>query len=278
MEVIGFLFPPFVACAVMIGIFGYLGIHVLEREIVFIDIALAQVAAVGTVLVFTLWRIEDTSIIAYFSAFGFTILAAFFYSQIIKRVTQITQEAIIGVSYAVSAALALFLLALAAGGDVHLEHMLTGSILWAKWHDILICTSVYLIVGLFHYIFRNKFTTLSKDYRRTIEKDSRAAWWDFLFYVSMGLVITISVRIGGVLAIFSFLIIPTTFAAIFTSSWFKRMLLAWLLGISASIVGLAFSYSLDFSCGPSVVSFMGLALIVAAIVKRSRRVAERGKE
>jgi len=267
-EIIQFLLPPFVSCIMMVGIFGYLGIHVIEREIIFIDIALAQIAAVGPAFAFVIWRSEETSGIAYACAFGFLILAALFYSQIRRRVTQIPIEAVIGVSYAIAAAAALFLLAMAAGGDVHLEHMLVGSILWAKWVDILVCAVVYLGVGVFHYLFRERFRRISQDYRETHGKGIKTAGWDFLFYLTMAIVILLSVRIGGVLVIYSLLIIPATFAAMFAKSWGKRLVIAWGLGIGASLAGLVFSYTLDFSCGPSVVAFLGLSLIVAALVRK----------
>ena len=120
-----FLLAPLTACALMVSMFGYLGIHVLKREIIFIDIALAQIAAVGSTLAFVFFHAEEHGLLAHIVAFAFTILAALFYTQAAKRIHQIPQEAIIGVSYAIAAAAALFMLALAAGGDVHLEHFLT---------------------------------------------------------------------------------------------------------------------------------------------------------
>lgn len=267
-EIIQFLFPPFVACLTMVGIFGYLGIHVLEREIIFIDIALAQIAAVGSTFAFVFIGVGEQSPLAYICAFTFTLLAAVFYSHIGKAVTRISQEAIIGVSYAIAAASALFLIAMAAGGDVHLEHMLTGSILWAKWSDIFVCFVVYVAIGFFHILFLDKFKNISQDYQSAVDRGIKVRWWDFLFYVSMGIVITLTVRIAGVLVIFSFLIIPATFAAMFVKSWGKRLLIAWTIGTAASIAGLAFSYILDFSCGPSVVTFLGLTLIIAAVLKK----------
>ena len=266
-EVIGFLIPPLVACATILSLLGYLGIHVLKREIIFIDIALAQIAAVGATFAHIYFYAEEQSLLALMCAFGFTVLASIFFSQVDKRVTQISHEAVIGVTYAIAAASALFILALHAGGDVHMEHMLTGSILWAQWPDIGRIALLFGLVGLFHILFRKRFIRLSEA-PGTGKK--RAAWWDFLFYVSMGAVITFSVKIAGVLVIFSFLIIPATFSALFAQSWGKRLLIAWGMGMAAVICGLAFSYLLDFSCGPSVVSFLGLMLIVGALVNKVR--------
>jgi zinc/manganese transport system permease protein len=267
-EILAFLFPPFVACLSMLGILGYLGIHVLEREIIFIDIALAQIAAVGATCAIVFLGVEEQSPVALVCAISVTVLAALFFSTAGKRITQISQEAVIGVSYAIAAAAALLFLALAAGGDVHVEHMLTGSILWASWPDIIFGLVIYTLVAVVHYIFRDRFIAVSRDYRQAAVGGIRVEWWDFLFYVSLGIVITITVKIAGILVIFSLLIIPATFSALFVSTWRKRLIYAWGMGTTAITAGLAFSYIFDFSCGPSVVSFLGLELIAAALFKR----------
>jgi zinc/manganese transport system permease protein len=271
-EIILFLLPPLVASVAILGLLGYLGMHVLKREIIFIDIALAQIAAVGATFAHVYLGTEENSLWAYLCAFGFTLLASLFFSQIDKRITQITHEAIIGVTYAIAAAAALFILAMAAGGDVHMENMLTGSILWAKWPDIMAIAILFGCTGLFHLLFRGHFIRLSENYGAGAVREEKAVWWDFLFYVSMGLVITFSVKIAGVLVIFSFLIVPATFSAMFAESWGKRLVIAWGVGIFAIVFGLALSYFLDFSCGPSVITMLGFALIVAAVFRKLRRV------
>ena len=272
-EAVQFLFPPFIACLTALWILGYLGVHVLEREIIFIDIALAQVAATGSTLGFILYRQhmhEKNSLIARLFAIGFTLIAAAFFSYVSKKVARISHETVIGVSYAIAAAATLFLLAMAAGGDVHMEEMFTGSILWAQWPDIIHCAVVYFAVGVFHYIFRDKLITLSCDYNSASNTGMKVMWWDFLFYASMGIVITYSVEFAGVLLTFAFLIIPATFSAIFARSWRNRLLIAWFLGVIVSISGLAFSYRFDFSSGPSIVSLLGLVLIMASLIKRQK--------
>ena len=271
LDIIWFLLPPFVACVTILGLMGYLGIHVLKREIIFIDIALAQIAAVGAICAHAFLGAEENGLTAYLFAFGFTVIASLFFAQIDRRITQISHEAIIGVTYAIAAAAGLFFLALAAGGDVHMEHMLTGSILWAGWSDIAAIGGLFALVGLFHLIFRKRFVSLSEKYGSSRVKERSDVWWDFLFYVSMGLVITFSVRIAGVLVIFSFLIIPATFSAMFAESWRMRLLIAWGVGVFAVIAGLLISYFLDFSCGPAVVTVLGIVLIAAALIRAVKR-------
>ncbi len=270
-EAIQFLFPSFIVCITVLAILGYMGIHVLEREIIFIDIALAQIAATGSTLAFVLFRQhshEKHELLSRIFAIGFTLLAAAFFSFVAKKVARISQETVIGVSYAIAAAATLFLFAVAAGGDVHMEEMFTGSILWAQWPAIILCGVVYAVVGIFHYIFRRKFIRLSTDYYGAENDGMNVMWWDFLFYASMGIVITYTVEIAGVLLTFAFLIIPSTFSAMFAQRWRSRLLIAWGIGIFVSIAGLAFSYRFDFSCGPSMVALMGILLIIAALGKK----------
>jgi len=273
MEMISFLTLPFLASVFMLLILGYLGMHVVEREIIFIDIALAQIAALGATAGHVFFHIHEHSFTSYVFAFVCTAVAALFLAVADKRIKQITHEAIIGVLYAIASAGALFILALSAGGEIHMEHMLTGNILWAEWNDLLISGSVFLVVGMFHFVFRKKFIRLSENTgkRKHTSADSSEkdiVLWNFLFYLTMGLVITVAVDVAGVLVIFSFLIIPAVFALIFSSSWVTRLLTGWSVGLVSIIGGLLFSYKFDFSCGPSIISILGVILIAAALFKR----------
>jgi len=274
-EMIGFLALPFLASILILLVLGYLGMHVVDREIIFIDIALAQIAALGATFAHVIFQIGEGSLWSYVFAFGCTIAAALFLAIADRRITQITHEAIIGVLYAISSAAALFILATSAGGETHMEHMLAGNILWVTWPDIILAGSVFLAVGIFHFIFRKKFIHLSETIREesTREKGATergALKWNFLFYVSMGLVITVAVNIAGVLVIFSFLIIPAVFALVFTTSWLGRLMYAWAAGLAAIILGLLVSYTFDYSCSPSIISFLGLFLIAAGVYRRIR--------
>jgi len=259
---------PFLVCVAMVGILGYLGIHVLKREIIFIDIALAQIAAVGSIVAAVIFHAREQSLLTYVCAFGLTLIAAVFYSLARKKVIRIPLEAVIGISYAISAALALFIVAKLAEGHAHVEHMLAGSILWAGWQNALLCVVVFSTVGFLFYIFRKPFMKISSDYEGAVIEGMRVVWWDLLFYALFGIVITVAVRIAGVLVVFSFLIIPATISVLFSARFGVRLAIAWIFGIVMSIMGLVFSYYFDFSIGPSVASFLGMALIVVGIIKR----------
>lgn len=272
LDIVLFLMPSFVACLSLIGILGYLGIHVIEREIIFIDISLAQIAAVGYVtgfLVLDIGSPDEGGLMIELLALGMTVLAALFFSVAGKRICQISQETIIGVSYAIAAAATLFLLAFHAGGDVHMAEMLTGSIIWVQWGEIGVSAAVFAVVGLFHYAFRKRFIALSFADRCSRDmQESHDFFWNFLFYVSMGVVITQAVKIAGLLLTFSLLVMPATFTMLFAARLGARLIIAWIMAALASIGGLAFAYRYDFSTGPSIVSVMALMLIVAAILKQ----------
>jgi zinc/manganese transport system permease protein len=255
---------PFLACITILVITGYLGIHVLMREVIFIDIALAQVAAVGAVVAHVAFGAHGDSIVAYACAFGATVIAAAFYSIVRGKVAHISLEAIIGITYSIAMAAALFVLGVAPGGHLHVQQILAGSILWAKWADVAWCAVAFSGVGLCFYLFRTPFMRISEDYERARAEGLRVVLWDFVFYALLGVVITLAVRIAGVVVVFAFLIIPATISALFTPRLGTRLVIAWGCGGVASLIGLLFSYYLDFSVGPAVALFLGLLVALAA--------------
>jgi len=263
-NVIELLGLPFLACLTILAIMGYLGIHVLMREVIFIDIALAQIAAVGAVVAHVAFHAHSDSVPGYACAFGCTVVAAAFYSVVRRKVEQIPLEAVIGVTYAIAMAATLFAVGVAPGGHLHVQQILAGSILWAKWTDVASCAVAFSGVGLCFYLFRKPLSRISEDYERARSEGLRVVWWDFLFYTLLGVVITLAVRIAGVVVVFAFLIIPATISALFTPRLGARLVIAWVCGGVASLSGLLFSYYLDFSVGPAVALFLGVVLVLAA--------------
>ena len=258
---------PFLLCLELTAILGYLGIHVLKREVIFIDIALAQVAAVGAIGAHLAFKAHGHSVLGYVCAFGATLIVAAFYSAVRKKVVQIPLEAVIGVSYAIAAAGALFLVGIAPGGHVHIQQMLAGSILWTTWPDIIWGAVLFLTVGLGFYIFRNPFARISENYEKASREGLKTMRWDFLFYALLGLVITFVVRLAGVVVVFSILIIPATLSALFASSWRNRLIAAWIAGGVSATLGLLFAERFDFSVGPAIALFLGIALIFTSLLR-----------
>jgi zinc/manganese transport system permease protein len=254
----------------MLGILCYIGIHVLKREIIFIDIALAQIAAVGAIAAHVVFHFHGHSIYGHVLALGSTLIAAAFFAVVRHRINQIPLEAVIGVSYAVSAAAALFLVGIAPGGHVHIQEMLSGSILWANWNDVTWSAVVFAIVGLCFYIFRKPFREISESYEEAGAKGYNTLAWDLLFYALVGVVITTAVRIGGVVVVFTFLIIPATLSAAFASGWTARLIIAWVGGAASAAIGLLFAARYDFSVGPAIGLCLGAVLIIVGLLRLGR--------
>jgi zinc/manganese transport system permease protein len=261
---------PFLACLSMLAILSYIGIHVLKREIIFIDIALAQIAAVGAVIAHTVFQSHGGSLLAHLLALAATTIAAAFFAVARRAVVQIPLEAVIGVIYAVSAAAALFLVGVAPGGHVHVQGMLSGSILWATWSDVLWSLAAFALVGACFVFFRRPFRAISEDYEGAVVAGYRTWAWDFFFYALVGVVVSVAVRMAGVVLVFTFLIVPATLSAVFAAGWVARFFIAWGAGAVCSFLGLSFADRFDFSVGPATALFLGVGLVVVGALRAAR--------
>ncbi len=268
MSAIQLLLPAFIACLVLTGIHTYLGVHVISRGVVFVDIALAQIAALGMTVGFLLGFSPDSQS-AYFFALGFTCLGALFFAYF--RDDDVPQESVIGVSFAVSSALAILVADRIPHGSEHLKYILAGNILWITWAHIAKTAVIYALLGLFHWFFRKKFLLISTDPDEAKRRGLKLWFWDLLFYLSFGLVITSSVQIGGILLVFSFLIVPALCSLLFCQGLRSRLFFGWGLGLITSLAGITASYFWDLPTGPTIVTVFGLALILCLGVKRLRR-------
>jgi len=268
LQLIQILGLPLLACIIMGTILGYLGIHVLKREVIFIDIALAQVAAVGAIVAHFAFAVHGDSLVSYMCSMVVVFLVAAFYAMARRKIVQISLEAIIGISYAIAAAAALFLVGIAPGGHTHIQQILSGSLLWVSWKDVIFSLLVFSVVGFCFYLFRRPLMELSNNYQRTQTEDLKAALWDFVFYILLGIVITIAVQLAGVVVVFACLIIPATISALFSSRWLVRMFIIWTVIVTASLAGLLFAYYLDFSIGPAIAMFLGCELIIVGLIRK----------
>jgi len=266
---------PFLLCVALLAIFSYVGIHVLKREVIFIDIALAQFAAVGAIIAHMAFHAHVGSVMSFVASYALVLAVGGLYALARRWIDQLPVEAVIGVSYAVAAAGALFLVGVAPGGHIHVQQMLAGSILWVTWNDVLVCVGAFSLAGLLFWLFREPLGAVSEDYEGAVRSGVRVVFWDFIFYALCGLVITLAVRVAGVVLVFSFLIIPATISAVFSSGWGARLLIAWGAGAVASLLGLLFAYKFDFSVGSSVAALCGLELLLAGVysVQRPRGIA-----
>ena len=270
-EVAQLLGIPFLACLMMAAILGYFGHHVLKREIIFVDIALAQVAAVGSIFAHVVFAVHDNSLAAFGCSLGCVLVAAAFYAYVRQAIVQISLEAVIGVSYAIAAAAALFLVGVAVGGHIHIQKILAGSLLWAQWSDLGTSLLVFSAIGACLYLVRKPLAKISEGDRQGGAAGPRAIALDFLFYALLGVVITLAVRIAGIVVVFSYLVMPATAATILCQHQTVRLIITWLVAFLASLAGLLFAYWLDFSVGPAIALFLGIALIIAGGIGQLRQ-------
>lgn len=267
MGVLGFLLLPFLAGLILTGIHAYLGVHVVERGVIFVDLSLAQIAALGTTVAY-LAGYDLHEPVTYFWSLGFTIVgAAIFALTRVHHDTRIPQEAIIGIVYAVSAAAAILAMSKAPEGTEHLKDMLVGNILTVSWREVITTAILYTLVGVFHYVFRKHFLTISLDANAAAASGLNVKFWDFLFYTSFGFVVTSSVKIAGVLLVFSYLIVPSVAAMIFSRRIGARLAIGWTIGAVVSAAGILASFYLDLPTGATIVCTFGVALVLVAVAR-----------
>jgi zinc/manganese transport system permease protein len=269
------MLPPFAACMVLVAIHSYLGLHVIAREVIFVDLSLAQVAALGsTVAIFT--GAEPDSARSFIFALGFTTVGAvlFALTRSAHGKGRVPQEAIIGIVYVVASAAALLVADQSPRGGEAIKDILVGSLLWVGWPAIGRLAAVYLAIGLFHWVLRRKFLTISFEPDQAESHGWKLRWWDFWFYLSFGIVITFSVPIVGVLLVFSFLVVPAAIAFQFTRQLDRLAVISWIAGVSASAGGLWLSFRYDLPTGPLIVCVFGLLLGLAITARRLRGAAD----
>lgn len=261
---------PFVACLVLTGIHAYLGLHVIEREVIFVDLALAQVAAFGATVGFLLgFDLHSTA--SYLIALGFTLVGAGIFAATRLRKPIVPQEALIGVVYAVFAAASILVLSRAAEGGEELKALLVGHLLFVDWREILNVLVVYGGVGLLHWRVRRPLLAISQAPEEAFRRGMHVRWWDFLFYATFGVVVTSSVELAGVLVVFSFLIVPAVCGVFLARTIGQRLVVGWIAGMLTSTAGISASYFWDLPTGATVVCAFGVCLLVCALLRFARR-------
>ena len=264
-EMLTFMAAPFAACLVLVGIHAYFGIHVIERRVLFVDLAVAQFAALGAVVGFANGHHPGELGSTLFSM-GFATLAAALFAVTRMRHEKLPQEAIIGITFVVASAAAILVADKAPQGAEHIKETLAGSLLWVTWPTVVKDLIIYSAVGLFHWLFRKRFLLITTDPEEAFRRGWWVRWWDFLFYLSFGIIITFSVEIGGILMVFSYLVIPACIAILLARRMSARLILGWIIGSLGSALGLVASYEWDFPTGPAIVVVLGLMLVAAWIM------------
>jgi zinc/manganese transport system permease protein len=267
--ILEFLAAPFVASLILTGIHAYLGVHVVERGVIFVDLSLAQIAALGGTIA-VLMPIsggDPHAPVVYWISLAFTFIGAAVFSTIRSKRARIPQEAIIGICYAVASAAAILAMSKATSQAEHLNDMLVGNILSVSWHDVWKTAMLYGAVGLFHFVFRKQFLSISMDPKRAETSGLSIRLWDFLFYASFGFVVTSSVSIAGVLLVFCYLIVPSVAAMLYSDDIGPRLAIGWTMGTVVSALGVYLSVALDLPTGATIVCTFGIVLAVMAAVR-----------
>jgi len=268
-NILQFLAAPFAASLIIAGIHAYLGVHVVERGVIFVDLSLAQIAALGsTIALLVPFMGEDPhGPWAYRVSLAFTFVGAAVFATVKSRGGRIPQEAIIGISYAVASAATILAMSQATSESEHLKNMLVGNILAVSWSEVGNTAWLYGVIGVFHYVFRGKFLTISLNHDAAEARGVSVRLWDFLFYASFGVVVTRSVSIAGVLLVFCYLIVPSVAAMLYADRIGPRLAIGWTMGTVVSALGIYLSVLLDLPTGASMVCTFGLVLILMASLR-----------
>ena len=263
------MLPPFVACMVLVAMLSYLGLHVIAREVIFVDLSLAQMAALGS-LSALLFHIDPDSSKTFVFALLATAVGALLFAltRTSGRTSRVPQEAFIGIVYVVASAAAVLVANSVPGGGEAVEKTLVGSLLWVTWPQIGKIAAVYAGLGVLQFALRRRFLTISFHPEDAERQGWKIRWWDFLFYLLFGVVITMAVPIAGVLMVFSFLVVPAVIANLFTGDKRQLVLLSWGSGALASMLGLWVSYTKDLPTGPLIVCMYGALLLVAVGIRK----------
>ena len=257
---------PVLICLILSIVHAYLGLHVVSRGVIFVDLALAQLAALGALVGFAL-GVPLHTFSSYGCSLGFTLIGALFFAltREPRRSEGVPHEAIIGVIYAVSAAASILILNAVPAEAEHLKDMLVGNLLFVYRFEVLKIAILYGVVGMIHYVFRRRFWQMSE----SMGDVKQARLWDFLFYALFGIVVTSSVEVAGVLLVFSYLIVPSLCAFFLSDRLSVRIGIAWSIGIMSSIVGVGLSVFLDWPTGPSIICVLGVMAVLMGVFKKS---------
>jgi len=266
-SILTFLAAPITATLIIAGIHAYLGLHVVERGVIFVDLSLAQIASLGAAIAVWYGYDPHDSTAIYWMSLAFTLLGAFIFAMIKGQDAKIPQEAIIGISYAVASAAVIITMSKSTGEAEHLKDMLVGNILSVQWPEVWLTAGIYVVIGVFHWVFRKRFLEISLDPKAVAARGISVRFWDFLFYASFGFVVTRSVAIAGVLLVFCYLIVPSVGAMLWAQRIGSRLAIGWIMGVLVSALGMYFSVQFDLPTGATIVCTFGLVLIVMALLR-----------
>ena len=265
-DALSFLAAPFVMCLFIAAIHVYLGLHILERGVIFVDLSLAQVAALGATVA-EVFGADEHGLGAHVAAMTFTAVGAAIFAFTRRARKSVSQEALVGVVYAVASAVTVLVLSGSPHGGDHIKDTLVGTLLLASWDQVLRDLVIYSLIGLAEIALAKRFIQISWHPDQAEAESKRVEWWDLLFYLLFGLVVTISVQVAGILVVFSYLIVPAVITSMFSRRIAVRLIAGWVIAVLASTAGLAGSWAWDLPTGATIVATFGALLFLAGIVR-----------
>jgi zinc/manganese transport system permease protein len=264
MDALSFMVWPLIASLILPWLLVYLGLHIVQRGVIFVDLALAQTAAFGSCVALLLgYDVHDWQNYAF--SLGFTFVGAVVLTFTRSRDQRVPQEALIGIVYVVAAAAAILALSKGAGGSEELQRSLVGELLVVPHTDVIKTFALFVVIGAVHFVFRKKFLAISADPERAAASGLNVRWWDFVFYMLFGLVVTSFVHIGGVLLVFSYLVVPAVCATYLVNSFVVRFAVGWAIATLTSVVSLLITAKVDLPIGAAIVCVLGIVLVFVVL-------------
>lgn len=252
------------AASLIVGaVCAYLGVYVVLRRIVFVGAALAQVSSAGVGIAILTGK--DPSVMSLLLTLGG--VAAF---SIKSRDKRTTQESLIGVGYAVASALAVLFVAKSAQGEAHMLDVLSGNILTVTAQQVWWMSVVGLSAIAIHTLFHKQFVYSAFDPDTAQASGVRSNLWDLLFFLTLGVVISFSIKLAGTLLVFAFLVVPAVTALLLSQRLGRIYAIAIASAAISTVAGLYASVRMDLPSGPAIVACSFVILLVAWVVSRFR--------
>jgi zinc/manganese transport system permease protein len=262
-----FMLPALVFCLILAGIHTYFGYHIVERGVIFVDLSLSQIAALGaSVAVLFGWG-EESPTLSFLVSLAFTLAGSVLFAFLRKSQKTAPMEALIGITYAGAIAVSLLVLEKSATGTEHIKEMLVGTILTVSWHDTILMALLVFVVGAVHFFIRKKLFLISENPEKADKQGLKIWWWDIVFYATFGVIVTYSVKIAGVLLVFSLLIIPAISAMISVAGRAHRVIFGWIFGLIGCMAGLEVSMRFDSAAGPSIITTLLVIMLVVGTLR-----------
>jgi len=265
-DIILFMAPAIAMCLILTGICVYIGIHVIMREVIFIDIALAQIAALGASLCL-FFDLELTSFWTFLISLSFTLIAALLLAGTKKLSHLVPQEAFIGILYATGAAMLILMGDRLAHGSEHVKELMVGHLLWTNWREVGFYFIIYLMLGIIYFLLHKQLLNISQHRGTNTSTKGSIMFWEFVFYAMLGIVVSFGVRVAGVLLMFGLLVVPAVIGSILKTSFQARLIIGWITGLIFSLLGSYLSYSMDFPTGAMIVVSLGVGLFLLSLLK-----------